>query len=110
MPLRREPRWWLLVGILDIKLRDRLATNRSHIEKCAKSGHVGYIYKSRCLFVVMTMLSPLNELCVTLKRIINLVDPLTSDETSTGGREMKFHVPMRASASIFDAITCSHLE
>ena len=48
--------------IVDIKLRDRPVASKYHNEKCAKSGHVGHIYRSKCLFVVMTMFSPLNEL------------------------------------------------
>jgi hypothetical protein len=107
----RVPRWWLHInlfpqltiekGILDVKLRHRPMTNRSHSEKSANSGHVGN--RSECLIIITSLLllkaTSHKTSFVTLKRTIgaslDLIDPLASDGTNTGRRGNK--IP-RASA------------
>ncbi|XP_040245347.1 uncharacterized protein [Aegilops tauschii subsp. strangulata] len=97
---RIVPRWWLYInlltqlaiekGVLDIKLRDRPMTNRSHNKESADSGHVGH--KSECLIIIASLLllkaTGHNTSFVALKRTIgaslNLVDPLAGDGTNTG--------------------------
>jgi hypothetical protein len=95
----RIPRWWTHVNILKqltikkdilhIKLRDGPLPNRSHSKKSANSGHMSN--KSKSLIIITTLLllkTTSNEASlITLKRTIraslNLIDPLTSDQTHT---------------------------
>ena len=94
------PRWWLHINlltqlaieksILDIKLRDRPMTNRSHNKESADSGHMGH--RSECLIIIASLLllkaTGHKTGFVTLKRTIgaslDLVDPLAGNGTNTG--------------------------
>ena len=77
-------------SVLNIKLRDRPLTNRSHSKKSADSGHVGH--RSECLIIIASLLllktTGHKARFVALKRTIraslNLVDPLAGDGTNTG--------------------------
>ncbi|XP_048556699.1 uncharacterized protein LOC125537428 [Triticum urartu] len=94
------PRWLLHInlhtqltiekGVLDIKLRDRPMTNRSHNKESADNGHVGH--RSKCLIIIgsLLLLKAIGHMSsfVALKRTIgaslNLVYPLAGDGTNTG--------------------------
>jgi len=98
----RVPRWWLHInlltqlsiekGVLDIKLRHRPITNRSHSEKSADSGHVGYGSERLIIIAAVLLLKATSHKTsfVTLKRTIgaslDLIDPLACDGTNTGRR------------------------
>jgi hypothetical protein len=100
-PRDRIPRWWTHVNILTqltikkcilhIKLRDGPALNRSHGKKSANSGHMSN--RSKSLIIISTMLllkTTSNKMgLIPLKRTIraslNLIYPLTSDQTNTWG-------------------------
>jgi hypothetical protein len=97
----RIHRWWAHVtiltqltikkDILHIKLRDEPLPNISHNKKSVNSGHMSN--RSKSLIIIMTLLLlkiTSNETSlITLKRTIraslNLIDPLTSDQTNTWG-------------------------
>jgi hypothetical protein len=97
----RIPRWWTHVNILTqltikkcilhIKLRDGLAPNRSHGKKSANSGHMSN--RSKSLIIISTMLllkttsnkTGLIPLKRTIRASLNLIYPLTSDQTNTWG-------------------------
>ena len=88
-------------GVLDIKLRHRPMTNRSHSEKSADSGHVGYGSERLIIIASLLLLKTTSHKTsfVTLKRTIgaslDLIDPLACDGANTGRRGNK--IP-RASA------------
>jgi hypothetical protein len=95
----RKLMWWTHVniltqltikkGILHIKLRDGLALNRRHDKKSANSGHMSNMSKS--LIIISTMLllkttsnkTGLIPLKRTIRANLNLIYPLTSDQTNT---------------------------
>jgi hypothetical protein len=75
--------------ILGIKLRDGPLPNRSHDKKSVNSGHMSN--KSKSLIIIMTVLllkatsnktSPI-ALKKTIRASLNVIDPLTSDQTNT---------------------------
>jgi hypothetical protein len=78
-------------GILHIKLRDGPAPNRSHDKKSANSGHMSN--RSKSLIIISTMLllktmsnkTGLIPLKRTIKASLNLIYPLTSDQTNRWG-------------------------
>jgi hypothetical protein len=98
----RVPRWWLHINlltqlsieksVLDIKLRHRPITNRSHSEKSADSGHVGYGSERLIIIASLLLLKATSHKTsfVTLKRTIgaslDLIDPLACDGTNTRWR------------------------
>jgi hypothetical protein len=95
----RIPRWWTYVNILTqltikkvilhIKLRDGPLLNRSHGKKSANSGHMSN--RSKSLIIISTLLllkttsnkTSLIALKRTIRASLNLIDPLTSDQTNT---------------------------
>jgi hypothetical protein len=101
----RIPRWWTHVNILiqltikkdilHIKLRDRSSPNRSHDKKSANSSHMSN--RSKSLIIISTMLllkitsnkTSLISLKRTIRVILNLIYPLTSDRTNTWGTRHK---------------------
>src|SRR3990170_220329 len=98
----KVPRWWLHVNlltqltieksILNVKLRDRPVTNRSHSKESADSGHVGHRSESLIIIASLLLLKATSHKTslVTLKRTIgaslNLIDPLARDGTNTRRR------------------------
>jgi len=94
------PRWWLHINlltqltveksVLDIKLRYRPMTNRSHSKESADSGHVGH--RSECLIIIASLLllkatshkTSFVALKGTIGASLNLIDPLAGDGTNTG--------------------------
>jgi hypothetical protein len=101
----RIPRWWAHVNILTqltikkcilhIKLRDAPLPNRIHNKKSANSGHMSNNSKSHIIITTVLLLKTTsNETSlIVLKRTIraslNLIDPLTSDQTNTWGTTHK---------------------
>jgi hypothetical protein len=101
----RIPRWWTHVNILTqltikkdilhIKLRDGPTPNRSHGKKSTNSGHMSN--KSKSLIIISTMLllkttsnkTGLIPLKRTIRSSLNLIYPLTSDQTNTWGTKHK---------------------
>jgi hypothetical protein len=97
----RIPRWWVHVnilaqliikkGILHIMLRDGPLLNRSHSKKSANSGHMSNRSKSLIIITTLLLLKTMSNKMslIVLKRTIraslNLIDPLTSDQTNTWG-------------------------
>jgi hypothetical protein len=97
----RIPRWWTPVniltqltikkGILHIKLRDGPLPNRSHDKKSVNSDHMTnrskslIIIKALLLLKTTTNKTSLVALKRTIRASLNLVDPLTSDQTNTWG-------------------------
>jgi hypothetical protein len=97
----RIPRWWTHVNIitqltikkdiLHIKLRDGPAPNRSHGKKSANSGYMSNRSKSLIVISYMLLLKTTsNKVSLILLRrairaSINLIYPLTSDQTNTWG-------------------------
>jgi hypothetical protein len=97
----RIPRWWTHVNILTqltikkdilhIKLGDGPAPNRSHGKKSVNSGHMSN--RSKSLIIILTMLllkttsnkTGLIPLKRTIRASLNLIYPLTSDQTNTWG-------------------------
>jgi hypothetical protein len=95
----RIPRWWAHVniltqltikkGILHIKLRDGSLPNRSHDKKSANSGHMSNRSKSLIIITILILLKiTSNETSIialkrTIRASLNLIDPLTSDQTNT---------------------------
>jgi hypothetical protein len=95
----RIPRWWMHVNILTqliikkdilhIKLRDGPLLNRSHDKKSVNSDHMS----NRSIIIITTLLllktMSNKTILIALKRTIraslNLIDPLTSDQTNTWG-------------------------
>ena len=94
------PRWWLHInlltqltiekGVLNVKLRHRPMTNRSHNKESADNGHVGH--RSECLIIIASLLllkttghkTRFVALKTTIRASLNLVDPLAGDGTNTG--------------------------
>jgi hypothetical protein len=94
-------RWWTHVNILtqltikksilDIKMRYGPLPNRSHDKKSVNSGHMSN--RSKSLIIIMTVLllkttgnkTSLIALKRTVKASLNLIDPLTSDQTNMWG-------------------------
>jgi hypothetical protein len=105
------PRWWTHVNILtqltikkcilQIKLRDGPAPNRSHGKKSVNSDHMSN--RSKSLIIISTILllkttsskTGLIPLKRTIRASLNLIYPLTSDRTNTWGTG---HMIPRASA------------
>jgi hypothetical protein len=97
----RIPRWWAHVNILTqltikkdilhIKLRDGPLLNRSHNKKSANSGHMSNRSKSLVIIPALLLLkttsnkTSLIALKRTIRASLNLIDPLTSDQTNTWG-------------------------
>jgi hypothetical protein len=94
------PRWWLHINlltqltieksVLNVKLRHRPMTNRSHSKESANSGHVGHRSESLIIIASLLLLKATSHKTSfeTLKRTIgaslNLIDPLARDGTNTG--------------------------
>jgi hypothetical protein len=116
----RIPRWWTHVNILmqltikkcilHIKLRDRSSLNRSHDKKSVNSSYMSNMNKSSIIISTMHLLKITSNKTslISLKRIIkaslNLIYPLTSDQTNTWGTWQKIS---RAS-SLKDSNLLSH--
>jgi hypothetical protein len=97
----RIPRWWAHVnilmqltitkGILHIKLRDGPLPNRSHGKKSVNSGHMSNMSKSLIIITTLLLLKTMSNetsliaLTRTIRASLNLIDPLTSDQTNTWG-------------------------
>jgi hypothetical protein len=97
----RIPRWWTHVNILTqltikkdilhIKLRDGPSLNRSHGKKSANSSHMSNKSKSLIIISAMLLLKTMSNKTslILFKRTIrvslNLIYPLTSDQTNTWG-------------------------
>jgi hypothetical protein len=94
----RIPMWWTHVNILTqltikkdilhIKLRDEPLPNRSHGKKSVNSGHMSN--RSKSLIIITTLLllkttsnkRSLIALKRTIRASLNLIGPLTSDQTN----------------------------
>jgi hypothetical protein len=97
----RIPRWWVHVNIhtqltikkdiLHIKLGDGPLPNRSHNKKSVNSGHMSNMGKSLIIISALLLLKNTSNKTslIALKRTnrasLNLIDPLTSDQTNTWG-------------------------